>query len=67
MKSVFCLQKLSRQPSILVTWVYVVFICLDHQWMLSLDYCSNSVRMLSPSCLTSSVYSRIQERVGIIR
>lgn len=64
MKSVFCLQKLGRQPSILVTWMYVVFICLDHQWKLSLDYCSNSVRILSPSCLMSSVYSSIQESGG---
>ena len=68
MKSELCLQKLSKQLSIPVIWLYVVvFICLDHQWILSLDHRSNLVRMMSPSCFTSCAYSGIQDSVGIIR
>lgn len=64
MKSELCLQKLSKQLSIPVV---VVFTCLDHQWILSLDHCSDLVRLMSPSCFTSCACSGIQESMGIVR
>lgn len=68
MKSVLSLQKFSKQPSMPVIWLYyVVFIFLDHQWFLSLNQCSSSVRMMSPSCFTSCAYSGIQESVATIK